>query len=280
MSAALDLPQLPRRIVLSLADLARAGDLAGVPLPLALPSNRRGRATGEASPLGERLGAGPGSGPDDVRRALAAPDRLAELDLLVDGELVPEVALALTVLATGPLRMRLDLAVERDSGVVPLRSWFGVGHGLVAQLSTAGGRELELAWYSPDLWAPQLGRTLASAAPPGGSTTLPDVVSLPSEDLAAGCAAVRAGRPDLLSALLPDRAALVSTLESTCRGRLRVLVRCRERAAVTTWVLHDDGWRELRPGPGTTARLRRRDPRLIGSWLAAAVLRAAAAGAQ
>ena len=271
MSAVAQLPELPRRVVLTLADLVRAAQLADAPLPLRVDAFASGQ-------LADRLRGASPSPPDDVRRALGEPDHLGELGLLDDGDLVPEAALALRVLAGGSLTVRLDLVARRRGGVVPLRSWFGVGPGLVAQLSTSSGRDLELAWFAPELWTSQLVRTLAFSRPAPSGSGLPESVSMPSEDLVAGCAAVRAGRTDVLGAWSPRHAAAVTALEATCRGRLRVLVRGRGRAAVTSWVLHDDGWRELRPGPAATVRLRRRDPRVIASWLAPAVARAAAGG--
>lgn len=281
MTAVLPVPALPRRVVLPLADLVRAARLAGdVPLPLRLDGAAPGR-------LGRRLGGPPTTARDDVRRAPGpaesvaggAADRraagLAEQGLVVDGRLEPEVALALRVLAGGGLSMRLDLAVERPAGAVLLRSWFGVGHGLVARLSTSGGRLFELAWFDPGLWAAELRRTLALPGRAAADAGLPDVLTMPSEELVAGCAAVRAGRADLLAAISPGHAAVLSTLESSCRGRLRLALRRRGQTAVSSWVLHDDGWRDLRPGPGATARLRRREPDELASWLEPVVARAA-----
>ena len=62
--------------------------------------------------------------------------------------------------------------------------------------------------------------------------------------------------------------ALLATLGGACRGRLRLLTGRRDRPAdppaVTTWLMFDDGWHELRPGRDATSVLRRRDARDLG----------------
>lgn len=61
--------------------------------------------------------------------------------------------------------------------------------------------------------------------------------------------------------------ALLETLGASCRGRLRLLTTRRDhppRRRVAAWLLLDGGWHELRPGPGATSLLRRRDARDLG----------------
>ncbi|MBA3781849.1 MAG: hypothetical protein H0X12_08370 [Nocardioides sp.] len=279
MSAVLRAPGLPRRVLLPLAELIAAARLAGdVPLPLRL----------DAAPaqLDERLGGA--AAYDDVRRAVTraddeGPAGLAALGLLDDGRLDSEAAMALRVLAGGALLIQLDLSAVRRGGVVPLRSWFAAGHGVVAQLSTSGGRDYELAWFAPADWVSQFVRAACLPGVATGESVVPASVSLPSELLVAGCAAVREGRTDVLASLAADHgtagvAEALTALETTCRGRLRVLMRRRDvdqKPAITTWLLLDDGWRELRPGPGATAQLRRRAPRDLALWLAPSVALAA-----
>ncbi len=262
----LELPGLPRRMPLSLAELVGAARLAGdVPLPLRL---------GDASPdgLDDRLGgSAPAAALDDVRRELGRD--------AIGGELEPEAAMALQVLATGALLVQLDLAAGRGGRVIPLRSWFAVGGRVVAQLSTSGGRDYELGWFDVALWTSQLLRAITLPDVGGGETVVPARVSLPSELLVAGCAAVRDHRSDVLAVLAadhgrPDLVPVITALETGCRGRLRVLARRRDlehKPAVATWLLLDDGWRELRPGPGATSQLRRREPRDLARWLATSV---------
>ncbi|WP_426242713.1 hypothetical protein [Nocardioides sp. LHG3406-4] len=289
------LPVLPRRVLLPLAELVVAARLAGdVPLPLRL----------EPLPLdglGERLGSpGPSAAHDDVRRALEpAADEgpggalagLAARGLVDDGVLTPVALAALRVLARGALLVRLDLAVVRRGDVVPLRAWFAAGGGMVTQLSTSGGRDYELAWFDAALWTSQLVRAVTLPRAGADECAVPAFVSMPSELLVAGCKAAREGRPELLGALAADHAgsvrlgdhrglevaspadtaAVVAALEAGCRARLRVLLRGRDIEqvpAVASWLLLDDGWHELRPGPGATAELRRREPRDLALWLA------------
>ncbi len=275
------LQALPRRVLLPLAELIAAARLAGdVPLPL-----RLGAGTIQ---LDERLGGSGSAARDEVRGAVARADDegragLAARGLLDDEALDPEAAMALRVLAGGALLIQLDLSAARRGGVVPLRSWFAVGDGVVAQLSTSGGRDYELAWFAPATWVSQFVRAACVAGAARGKSVVPVSMSLPSELLVAGCAAVREGRTEVLAALVADDgtpgvAEVLTALETTCRGRLRVLLRRRDveqRPAITTWLLLDDGWRELRPGPGATARLRRREPRDLALWLAPAVALAA-----
>ncbi len=117
---------------------------------------------------------------------------------------------------------------------------------------------------------------------------LPDYVSLPSELLVGNEQAHRDQRTDLLPALAASHVgrvrlgepravrhadsdeigALLATLGGACRGRLRLLTGRRDRPAdppaVTTWLMFDDGWHELRPGRDATSVLRRRDARDLG----------------
>ena len=285
----------PHRVTLGLAELVVAARLAGdVPLPVRtdgrpggdrmtdrLAGTRQSRAQ---ELVARELARADDAGPDGGRAALAARGLVDETGALDDG-----VTSALQTLAGGPLSVVVDVSAVRRAGEVRLRSWFGVRPGQVAQLSTGGGLEFELAVFDPRLWVSQLTRTVTVEAwvPEPAPLMLPDYVSLPSE-LLAGCdkahrdrrtdllapmaaahlGAVRMGEPrEVRPADSEQTLALLQTLGGACRGRLRLLTARRDgvaNPAVSAWLLFDDGWHELRPGRGATSVLRRRDARDLG----------------
>ncbi len=286
---------VPHRVSLGLAELVVAARLAGdVPLPVRtddrvtgdrwadrLAGTPQGRA-GER--VARELARADDDGPDGGRAALSALGLLDEAGALDRG-----VTLALQSLAGGPLSFVLDVSASRRAGEVRLRSWFGVRRGLVAQLSTGADLDFELAWFDPRLWVSQLTRavTVEPWVPEPAPLALPDYVSLPSELLAGSEKAHRDGRTDLLAPMAAthlgqvrmgeprevrpadsdETLALLHTLGSACRGRLRLLATRRDRTArpaVSAWLLFDDGWHELRPGRDATSVLRRRDARDLG----------------
>lgn len=288
-------PAPPRRLRLGLAELVVAARLADVPLPLrvsghAAPDRLTERLTGTpVTPAHEQLAEELARVDDDsqggARASLAwrgAVDDSSELD--------PAVRAALENLAGAPLSVVLDVVVARRAGEVRLRSWIGVRRGLVTQLTTGPGPEVELAWFDPRLWVSQLTRAATAEpwVPDPAPLRLPDYVSLPSELLAGNELAHREQRTDLLSALAATHAgrvrlgepravrdadseeihALLETLGGACRGRLRLVTGRRDRPAeppaVATWLMFDDGWHELRPGRAATSVLRRRDARDLG----------------
>ncbi len=290
-----DEPPLPHRLRLGLAELVTAARLAGdVPLPIGtnephlddrLTERLAGsRATEARQLLAEEL-ARVDDGPDG---ALASLTGSGLCD--VSGRLDPAVGVALTSLAGSPLSVVLDVSARRRSGEVRLRSWFGVRRGLVTQLTTGEGLDVELAWYDPRLWVSQVARAVQVEpwVPEPAPLALPDYVSLPSELLAGVAKAHRDRRTDLLPALASTHVgqvrlgdsraardadsdeilALLQTLGGACRGRLRLLTARRDRPddpmSVTTWLLFDDGWHELRPGRVATSVLRRREPQELG----------------
>lgn len=287
---------VPHRVSLGLAELVVAARLAGdVPLPVRTDG---GPVTGDR--MTDRLaGTGQGRAHELVARELARADddgsdggraSLAAQGLVDDtGALDQGVAHALQSLAGGPLSVVLDVTAVRRTGEVRLRTWFGVRQGLVAQLSTGAGLEVELAWFDPRLWVSQLTRavTVEPWVPEPAPLALPDYVSLPSELLAGEELAHREHRADLLAPMVASylgqvrmgeprevrpadsekTLALLQTLGGACRGRLRLLTTRRdrvERPAVSAWLLFDDGWHELRPGRAATSVLRRRDARDLG----------------
>lgn len=283
----------PSRARLDLAELLLAARLAGdVPLPL-----WRGDARGPDARLGERLG-----DTHDTERALL-DDALARVDdegpggaraglagrgLLSGGVLRPGVAAALQVVAGGPLSAVLDVVAARDSGDLRLRSWLGAAPGLASRLTLGAAGSVELAWADPRSWVSEVTRAVAVGPPAtGGRAAFPARVLLPSELLAGAAKAGRDRRADLLPAMAAAHAGLVRvgapgeqrvaqseeatavllTLATGTRGRLRLLVTRRDREvapAVTTWLLLDDGWHELRPGRGATSVLLRREARDLG----------------
>lgn len=286
--AALEHPSLPRRVVLDLAELVACARLAGdVPLPLTLDP--------EVSRLSERLSGGEfavataaleaalaradDDGPDGAVAALAARG------LVREGEVDAGLAQALRVVAGGAGLVQVDLSHLRPSGAVSLRSWLGLKGRLVAQLSTSGGADFEVAWFDLALWHSQVTRAITLEEPSVDSVRIPDWVSLPTELLVGARKAMSEQRPDLVAGLveahagevlvadtstahvrpvaLPvDRAiGLVTTLVSGSVGRLRALTRRRGPeggGSVLSWVLFDDDWHELSSGPGVAAVFRRR----------------------
>ena len=270
-------PPVPWRLRLRLDELVLAARLAGdVPLPLRLDGS------GAVDRVSDRLAGTPLS----VARARSS---LGDRGLLAGDDVEPALATALGVLAGGPLGAVLDVSATRRAGTSRLRSWFGAAPGLVAQLSTGDGLEHELAWFDPALWASQVTRAATVEPWVAGSAplALPDHVSLPSDLLAGSAKAYREGRADLVPVMAATHAgqvrlgevgavreadsgeavAVLETLGTACRGRLRLVTLRRDRAerpAVTAWLLFDDGWHELRPGRDATSVLRRRETGDLG----------------
>lgn len=283
---ALEHPGLPRRVGLDLAELVAAARLAGdVPLPLRLDAATGrladrlsgGATAAAASVVEDALARASDAGPDGAVAALAARH------LVRDGELDAGVAYALRVLAGGTGFVQVDLSHVRDQGAVALRSWLGIEGRLVAQLSTSGGADFELAWFDVALWHSQLTRTVTLDGPdPADAVPLPDWASLPTELFLGARKAIAEQRPDLVAgmaqahegqvlvadveggprALPVDQAAgLLAVLVQRSTGRLRVLCGRRHEdaaPAVLSWVRFAGAWHEITPGPPATTRLRRR----------------------
>lgn len=286
-------PAPPVRHRLDLSELLRAAQAADVLLPVddepsamddRFAERLDGTSTGEGS---ERVVAARqralDEGPDGAAAALRGRG------LMDEAGLSPLLEAGLRVLAGSPVSAVLDLAVARSGGTHRLRSWLGVAPSLATQLSTTDGLDYELACFDPRHWVSQVARaaTVTPWVPEPAPLVLPDRVSLPSELLAGALAAHREHRDDLLPVLAEanlgrvrtgrgrrSRAAgseevlaLLRTLGGGYRGRLRLLVGRRgsdAKPAVASWVLLDDGWRELRPGRQATTVLRRREPRDLG----------------
>ncbi|HEX6149542.1 hypothetical protein, partial [Nocardioides sp.] len=252
-----DVPLLPRRLRLGLAELVVAARLAGdLPLPIRTDAHHlddrltRRLAGTRASEVREQL----------TRELARVDDRgpggaaaaLTERGLCDEhGRLDPAVGAALTSLAGSPVTVVLDVSAHRRGGEVRLRSWFGVRRGLVTQLTTGEQLDVELAWFDPRLWVSQVARAaqVEPWVPDTAPLTLPDYVSLPSELLAGNAKAHRDHRTDLLPALAASSAgqvrlgrprelheadseeilALLRTFGTACRGRLRLLAARRDR---------------------------------------------------
>jgi hypothetical protein len=289
-------PPLPHRVRLGLAELGVAARLAGdIPLPVGTDAPHPGdrltdrlagtRVTEARELLVEELARVDDDGPDGALASLRGRGLCDE-----SGRLDPAVGAALSSLAGSPLSVLLDVSARRRAGEVRLRSWFGVRRGLVTQLTTGDGLDVELAWFDPRLWVSQVARAVQvwPWVPDPAPLALPDYASLPSELLAGAAKAHRDRRTDLLPALASTHVgqvrlgharavqdadseevlALLQTLGGACRGRLRLLTARRDRPddppSVTAWLLFDDGWHELRPGRAATSILRRREPRDLG----------------
>ncbi|MGH3347912.1 MAG: hypothetical protein ACRDO4_13120 [Nocardioides sp.] len=289
-------PPPPHRLRLGLAELVLAARLAGdVPLPIGtnaphlddrLIERLAGtRATEVRELLAGELARVDDDGPGGARVSLTGRGLCDQT-----GRLDPALGAALTSLAGSPLSAVLDVSARLRAGEVRLRSWFGVRQGLATQLTTGEGLEVELAWFDSRLWVSQVARAIQVEpwVPEPAPLALPDYVSLPSELLAGAEKAHRDRRTDLLPSLASTHVgqvrlggaravrdadsdeilALLQTLGTACRGRLRLLTARRDRPddspSVTAWLLFDDGWHELRPGRAATSVLRRREPQDLG----------------
>ncbi len=283
-SAAAPMAQpLPVVVRLSLAELLLISERCGRPrLPLDLEARHEPE---QPDRLQQRLAGGEPSNEIRARdligaeHALAAEapssilDRLSGMGLLdQDGTPVGDVVAALEALAAPEALVILDLVVRHEGAdEARLRSYFAVVGDRVVQLSTVSGLTFELAWFP----AGGLGEALTRAAtledfgedPEGAAVTAR--LELPFELFTDGTEAVRRGREDLLAELVrlapgpvmedgvelsPARGArLITALEQSVRGRLRVLVAApreddgRRTTGVVSWLLTDGGWRELTP---------------------------------
>lgn len=283
---------------LSLAELTLLTDRLGNP---PLPIDLEGRPDDEgADRLRERLADGaPSAGQRahglvhaavDQARTDPAPlaARLAGIGLLDPaGTPVGDVVAAFGVLAAPEALLVLDLAVRpaAEPGEARLRSWFAVAGTTVVQLATASGLTFELAWYDvadlPDALSRAATVPDVEAAEGSDGSGVGSPVELPFELFTDGTEAVRRGRDDLLAELVrlapgPVRvdgaevdpvtaAAVVTSLEESSRGRLRVLVTVpsdvpsdvpfdgggrpadRRTVGVVSWLRVGDGWRSLTP---------------------------------
>lgn len=260
----------PRRIGLTLPELRLAADLAGgAPLPFDTAPDVA------TAPIEDRLGASPATSErhayQRVLDALPEPrEALTRRGLLVDGRLDPGVAGAIGLLATPTLALDLDVAVRGAHA----KAWHRVARrsgrrAAVAALATADGVVFELAWFGADAWASELSRVAALPEDaPIGSSAVPAYVDLPLELADAAGEALRAGRGEVVAALvarhsgrvhdaaggeLPDATVsqVLAGLATEAHGRLRGLAADLSDGEVATvgvvsWTLVDDGWRALR----------------------------------
>ncbi len=297
---------LPRRLVLGLDELlvlARScGDLR---LPLhtgtsestgAVAGRTAARLSGGAAPpeheAAAMLARAEASAADEGPEGAAA--RLTQAGLLHEGTPPPELSGALEVLDHPEVLATVDLTVAGRGGEVPLRAWFALAAGAVVQLATVDGLRYELGWYGLRDWGAALARAVAvdsllPVAPAEPAT--PDAWSLPHELLLAGATAVRSRREDLLDELVRMHAGTVrdehddavddltartwlTLLESGTRGRMRLTVTSvhdERTAGVVSWLLLEDGWRELRARVGEgehVVDVRRVAPTDLGSRVA------------
>jgi hypothetical protein len=197
---------------------------------------------------------------------------LARSALLSDGTVHADLAAALAGFADPIAHVDLDLALRHPAGTTRLNSWHR-RHGAGITAVTLAGGSVELAWWPDARWAAELARIVTPSGPTTPAPALPRVgppaayLRMPYELLLASGPAVRERRAGVLSELLErhrgrvighDGTALtpasaneqVVLLHTGERGRLQVSVAgTGRRLGLVTWVLFDDGWRELTPAP-------------------------------
>jgi len=279
---------LPRRLALTLPELRLLAEKAGnAPLPFDVVHPEAG------NPLESRLG----------RSRLAADDaayvaalgslhdpagQLARRGLLLDDTADAGVVGALGLLATPAVAVDVDVVVDR----VRARAWHRQRGDAVATLATTDGIVFELAWFDRDQWPAELARVAVVPEDlPLETSALPDLVDLPYELLDAGAEALRTGRTDLLGTIVAHHsgavtdgdgapvvdvavAGLVGALVSQTQGRLCALVADIDAGGtvvgVVSWVLLEDGWRQLRAhqaGDAHRVEVRRVEPADLGAAL-------------
>lgn len=279
---------LPRRLALTLPELGLLAEKAGgAPLPFDVVHPEAGSA------LESRLGQSPLAADDTAYVAALGSlndpaDHLARRGLLLDDEADAGVVGALGLLATPAVAVDLDVVVGR----VRARAWHRQRGNAVATIATTDGIVFELAWFETDKWPAELARVaVVPEDVPLAESALPELVDLPYELLDAGAEAVRTGRPDLLDTIVAHHAGsvtdgagapvadtsvagLVGGLVSGTQGRLRALVADLDAGGtvvgVVSWVLLDDGWRELRAhqaGDAHRVEVRRVEPDDLGATL-------------
>ena len=231
----------------------------------------------------------------------SAAAELARSRLLTDSSVHAELAAALAGFADPLAHVDLDLALRRPAGTVRLHSWQRL-HTTGVTAVTAAGDTVELAWWPDAHWAAELARTVTPAGPstraaaPTRRGTPAAYLRLPYELLLASGPAVREARAEVLAELLErhrgrvlgphDRALTpasaagqVVLLHTGEQGRLQVRVaggrrreeeRRQRRLGLVTWVLFDDGWRELAPAPAGEAAVvvRAVEPARLGGTIA------------
>jgi len=241
-------PAPPRRTRLSRAAVELLAVRTGTPLPWD-PGHPAAEAEAPAAEL--------------LRHRLVAPA----------GDVDPEVAVAMTVLAAPEVLVDVDVSVrppDAPAGFAHLHSWQRRRGGRVASLSTAGGHTFELGWHPDAWWQVELARAVTVRTPGSAVTPPAAVVDLPHELLLGSGAALRLPREDVLADLVfrhtgsvhadDDPAALgaagtdeqVRRLHAAALGRMRTVVAGAaatgtQRVGWVSWVLFADGWRALEP---------------------------------
>ena len=146
------------------------------------------------------------------------------------------------------------------AAIARLRSWQRLAGDRVVAVSAVGPETVELAWFGIDQWRGRLAHAV-TVDPPRVGAPPPTRLDVPHELLAGGCAALRAGRPDLVDRLLSRHAGRVHGATATpglvrrlaaSVGRMRTTVVARgargdRRVGWLSWVLFADGWRALTP---------------------------------
>ncbi len=197
----------------------------------------------------------------------------------------PDVRRTLAVVADPEVRCTVDVSVRTEScrdGWVQLHSRQGLRNGLVGALSSVGGT-VEIGWWPVDHWQVELSRvaTVSLADAPCDERHPTSAVApweVPLDVLLGTAEALRGGREDLFDEIVSRAVGLSRTapldqsdppiggqpldadgirrrlldLHRGAVGRLRATVAGAQghRLGWVSWVLGNDGWRELCPVSG------------------------------
>lgn len=243
---------VPRRVGLTLPELAHLTATLGAPLPFEVPD--AAPASGLDVRLGQSRPAGEDAAYDAALAALGSPEASLLRRGLVgeDGRAEPGVAGALGLLATPAVAVDLDVTI----GSVRAHAWHRQNAAGVATLATADGLVFETSWFPVGAWPDEIARTAALPEDaPMRSSQVPDHVEVPYTLADAVLEALRSGRGDLVPLLTDGDAtltAVLTALGNETRGRLRALMASVAAGSaapigVVSWVLVADGWRALRP---------------------------------
>ncbi len=255
------------RVQLDSAQLQRLYELAGIPVP---PTG-----AGETATTGQHWTERLDACTDEAPQPSVVDDALAELGLMVDGQLSSGAAEAMSVWHGAAEAVEVEVLARQGGRMTRVTSRQRLGGDTVVAASSADGCTTEWAVLPAQRWWMELTRAAlvpAQQSVPAEVAALPDVIEVGWECLLAAGWSVEVGQPHLIDELARDGAesvlggpsaaaldvvgALVAArwlflLASASVGRLharRVLRRGEDVAyGDVEWVLLPDGWRCVEP---------------------------------